>query len=269
MNKRTYNLDDLKQLLSRLRNLDNGCPWDIEQNFKTIKPHTIEEAYEVADAIERDDMNDLKDELGDLLFQVIFHAQMASEQSLFNMDDVINHVTKKMIFRHPHVFGDETADDANEVKNRVWEAQKAKEQANKNDTPDKHYLDSVTTALPSLLLANKIQSRVHKVGFEFPSINHVYDKLSEEIAELKEACAEQNNDAIEEELGDVLFCSALVGQTLNINCEEALRKSNLKFIKRFNGVEDILKRDGLSLDAVSLEKMMDAWSTVKTNTQKL
>jgi len=184
----------------RLRSPDNGCPWDIEQTFETIKPHTIEEAYEVADAIERNNMNDLKDELGDLLFQVLFHTQMASEQSSFTIDDVIDHVTKKMIFRHPHVFTDNKAKDAKDVEENVWEQQKAKE---KGDKTDGNTLDGVTRALPALLFTNKIQKKTRKMGFSYPSIDHVFEKLDEEVGELKQAMFENTN--IAEEYGDVLL----------------------------------------------------------------
>ena len=267
LNKKRYSINDLKDLMARLRDKDAGCPWDLEQDFQSIKPYTIEEAYEVADAIENGNMTDLKDELGDLLFQVIFHAQMASEQNEFNFDDVIDHVTKKMIFRHPHVFGGDNANDAHDVKDRVWEQQKAKERAAKS-VMNNYYLDTVTRALPSLLLANKIQKQVHKVGFEFPSIDDVYGKLNEEILELKEACANNDQAAIHDEMGDVLFCAALIAQTLGINSEESLRQANLKFIERFNGVEDILKADGRTLTEANLDEMMAAWQLIKRNSQK-
>jgi len=259
INKEKYDLGDLKQLMARLRSSDNGCPWDVDQTFDTIKPHTIEEAYEVADAIERGDMNDLKDELGDLLFQVLFHAQMASEQNAFNMDDVIDHVTKKMIFRHPHVFTGDKATDAKDVEENVWEQQKAKE---KGDKTDKNTLDSVTRALPALLLANKIQKKTRKIGFAYPSIDDVFDKLNEEVAELQQAMSDNTN--IAEEYGDVLLVSTLLGAHLKLNPEEELRKATLKFIKRFNALEDGLG----DLNDKSLEEMMDIWAKVKHCIQK-
>jgi len=258
-NKDKYDLDDLKQLMPRLRSPDDGCPWDVEQTFETIKPHTIEEAYEVADAIERNDMNDLKDELGDLLFQVLFHAQMASEQNVFSVDDVVDHVTKKMIFRHPHVFTDNKAENAKDVEENVWEQQKAKE---KGDRQDKNTLDSVTRALPSLLLANKIQKKAHKVGFRFPSLDEVFAKLDEEVAELQHAIGEDGNVA--EEYGDVLLAATLLGTHLRLNPEEQLRMATLKFIARFNAVEDELG----DLHDKSLEEMMDSWSKAKAQSQK-
>jgi len=253
--KDTYSIDDLKDLMAHLRDRDHGCPWDVDQSFETIKPHTIEEAYEVADAIERGSMDDLKDELGDLLFQVIFHAQMAAEQGAFTIDDVINHVTKKMIFRQPHVFGDETATTADAVKNDIWEQQKAKEKGKSMSV-----LDSVTLALPSLLLAHKIQKKVRKAGFRYADITDVFDKLNEEISELMQAITEDNKKAIEEEYGDVLLVSALLGAHLDINPEETLRAACHKFIKRFQAMENHL--DDTISDA-SLSDKIAAWDAVK------
>jgi len=267
IDKDTFDLNDLKALMKRLRDPDTGCPWDVKQDCQSIAPHTIEEAYEVADAIERDDMNDLKDELGDLLFQIIFHTQMADEQNAFTMDDVIDHVTKKMIFRHPHVFGDETASDANQVETVIWEAQKAKEKS--HDThDDQYYLDTLTRALPSLSLANKIQKRVNKIGFEFPDILDVFDKLEEESQELKDAIHSGDPDHIDEELGDLLFVSALLARHCGIDAEDSLRKANLKFIDRFNRVETYLKRNGQSLKDATLNDMKQAWKSIKGDTQK-
>ncbi len=254
MDKSNYELNDLIALMQRLRNPENGCPWDVEQTYETIKPHTIEEAYEVADAIERGNMDDLKDELGDLLFQVIFHAQMAAEENAFNMDDVIDHVTKKMIFRHPHVFTDNKATSAKDVEENVWEQQKAKE---KGARTDKNTLDSVTNALPSLLFANKVQKKTRKLGFAYPSIDEVFEKLDEEVAELKQAI--KNDSNIAEEYGDVLLVSTLLGAHLKLNPEEHLRQATLKFIKRFNALEDDLG----DLNDASLEDMMNAWVKVK------
>lgn len=256
INKDKYGLNDLITLMERLRNPNNGCPWDIEQDFNSIKPHTIEEAYEVADAIERGDMRNLKDELGDLLFQVIFYAQMATEQNLFTMSDIIDHVTKKMIFRHPHVFGDNKASDADDVKDNIWEEQKAKE---KSDQTNKNTLDSITMALPSLLLANKIQKKVRKLGFEYSSITNVFEKLDEEVAELQQAINENNNDNIAEEYGDVLLVSTLLGTYLELNPEEELRRSSLKFIDRFNTLEDNLG----DLSTTPIEEMIRGWNEAK------
>jgi ATP diphosphatase len=256
-NKDRYDLNDLKQLMARLRDPDNGCPWDLDQTFDTVKSYTVEEAYEVSDAIERGTKDDLKDELGDLLFQIMFHTQMASEDGDFTLDDVIDHVTKKMIFRHPHVFSDENGKDAQDVEERVWEAQKAKEKAKNGGST--YTLDDVTRALPALSLANKVQKRVCKIGFAYPSIDNVYEKLNEEIEELKQAESEEH---IAEEFGDVLFVTALLGYHLKTNPENALREGVFKFIKRFNAVEDELS----SLENASLDDMQSAWQKIKNNT---
>lgn len=268
INKPRYDTEDLKALMRRLRNKENGCPWDIEQDFNTIKPHTIEEAYEVADAIERRDMNDLKDELGDLLFQVIFHAQMADEANLFTFDDIVDHVTKKMIFRHPHVFGElrgknHTADD---IKTTIWEEQKAKEKAvrNKGDNDNHSIFDGVTMALPSLLLSQKLQNKARNTGFKYPDINAVFDKLAEELHELDDAIKQDDKAHIEEEYGDLLFIAALIGRHIDVNAEEALRKANLKFMARFQSVEKILQQEkNIPLQSASLDDYMQAWDEAK------
>jgi len=258
--KDRFDLADLLALMQRLRDPDQGCPWDIAQDFNSIKPHTIEEAYEVADAIERQNMPDLKDELGDLLFQVIFHAQIAAEDGHFTMNDVIDHVTRKMIFRHPHVFTDQKADTAQQVEDQVWEQQKAKEKENKN-TSNQYYLDDVTMALPSLLLANKIQKRVRKIGFAYPDILSVFDKMQEEINELRSALDDGNH--IQEEYGDLLLVTALLGAHLRLNPEETLRQAILKFKGRFDAVETALKNQGQSIEDASIEDMSREWTRVK------
>jgi len=263
--KDRYNYDDLKKLMARLRSPDNGCPWDLEQTFETIKPHTIEEAYEVADAIERGNMNDLKDELGDLIFQAVFHAQMADELNHFNMDDIIDHVVKKMIFRHPHVFTDNKAANATDVEENVWEQQKAKE---KIQTQDQYTLDSVTKSLPSLLLANKLQKKARRTGFEYANLDDVFDKMHEELNELKDAIKNGNGSRIKEEYGDVLLTSALLGSYLKLNSEDTLRAACDKFTARFNAMEDDLKKGNVSLSDATLKNMKKSWFKIKTNTQK-
>lgn len=267
-NKPRYNAEDLKALMRRLRDKDNGCPWDIEQDFNTIKPHTIEEAYEVADAIERGNMDDLKDELGDLLFQVVFHAQMAEEESLFTFDDIIDHVTKKMIFRHPHVFGDlkNQGHSAEDIKTTVWEDQKDKEKAAKpkGDNDNHSIFDGVTMALPALSLAQKLQKRARKAGFKYPDLEAVLNKLNEELDELKDAVTQNDPSHIEEEYGDLLFIAALIGKHIDVNAEEALRKANLKFIARFKSVEKILQSEkNIPLGHASLDDYMQAWREAK------
>jgi len=239
-----------------LRDKETGCPWDLEQNFSTIAPYTIEEAYEVADAIEKRDMAALKDELGDLLFQPIYHAQMASEAGAFGFDDVIEAVVTKMIRRHPHVFGDQAARDAG-VQKGFWEANKAKERA---DEPNQSVLASVPKALPGLTRALKLQAKAAKVGFDWPSVEKVYEKIAEEIGEFKDAPADKKA----EEFGDVLFALANVARHLGIDAEAALRATNAKFERRFAFIEMELAKRGREPKDSDLAEMDGLWNTAKS-----
>lgn len=243
-------------IMAQLRNPDGGCPWDLEQDFKSIAPYTIEEAYEVADAIERGDMNDLREELGDLLLQPIYHAQMASEDGYFSIDDVARDVCEKMISRHPHVFGTLDAHNAEDV-NAIWEQQKDKEK------PKDSALDGVTKALPALLRAQKLQKKAAKVGFEWPGLDPVFDKLEEEIAEFKEVSDAGTMADKEEELGDILFVVANLCRMSGVEPETALRRCNDKFERRFRGLEADLKAKGIALQDASLEMMEEAWIAQK------
>ncbi|PCJ99675.1 MAG: nucleoside triphosphate pyrophosphohydrolase [Zetaproteobacteria bacterium] len=260
-NQRNYNLTDLIKVMEDLRAPKTGCPWDIEQDFKTIIPYTLEEAYEVADAVDRGSMPDLREELGDLLFQSIYHAQMAAESGHFNIHDVIHDVTEKMISRHPHVFGNVKASSAADV-DKIWEIQKEAEK-NKNKDKDNSALDGVTVALPALLKAQKLQKKAAKVGFEWPDVSHVLDKLEEEILEMRTAIANSDTDNQKEELGDILFLLANYGRMLGINSEEALRQCNNKFERRFRGLETDIKNNGGSLLETPLEEMENAWNRQK------
>lgn len=258
-------IDELRAVMVQLRNPDGGCPWDLEQNFKSIAPYTIEEAYEVADAIEQNDMAALEDELGDLLLQVVYHAQMASEENIFTFDDVAAHVTAKMIHRHPHVFGDEKAADAKDVEGRIWEERKSQEKRKKDQDS---ILDDVPLALPSVLRAHKLQKRAANVGFEWPEAIHVLDKLEEEIAELRAAIANQDAQNIHEEIGDMLFCVINYGRMLGVDCETALRDVNNKFERRFKGIEKALKAQGKSFADTNLEEMESFWVAEKHKEKK-
>ncbi|MFP4313882.1 MAG: nucleoside triphosphate pyrophosphohydrolase [Alphaproteobacteria bacterium] len=260
--QRRYSLEDLMDVMARLRDPNHGCPWDIKQNFKTIAPYTIEEAYEVADAIERNDMRDLRDELGDLLFQSVYHAQMADEDGHFNLRDVIHDITHKMITRHPHVFGDKTALNEAEV-NEIWDEQKQKEQGE-----SKSALDGVTKALPALLRAQKILKKAMKSGFKWPSTRHVYNKIDEEIAEFKEAVQSGDLEHMSDELGDILINVVILAQMHGFNAEEAMRKANAKFEQRFRGMESELCDQGLSLNQASLEQMKAGWQNQKKKERK-
>jgi ATP diphosphatase len=246
-------IDHLKWVMECLRDPDHGCPWDKEQDFKSILPHTIEEAYEVADAIEQDDMAALKDELGDLLFQVIYYTQMAGENDDFTFDDVASAVAEKMISRHPHVFGDRYANDASDV-NDIWEQQKDKERTSSGA------LDNVTKGLPALLRSHKLQKKAAKTGFEWANSDGALDKVKEEIIELKEATSAEHK---EEEFGDLLFAIVNYGRMEGINAEEALRKANNKFIGRFQGMEADCTNSNINFSALTLDEMLECWEKQK------
>jgi MazG family protein len=248
-------LETLRAIMKALRTPGTGCPWDLEQNFATIAPYTIEEAYEVADAIERGDMGDLCEELGDLLLQPIYHAQMAEEQEAFTFEDVLEAVNTKMIRRHPHVFGDEATRNAKLAKT-FWEDAKAKERA---DNPVEATLASVPKALPGLTRALKLQAKAAKVGFDWPSIDNVYDKIAEEIEELKSAPQEKKA----EELGDLLFAMANVARHMGIDPENALRAANAKFERRFAFIEAELKKRGKQPKESDLAEMDALWNEAK------
>ncbi|MEQ1706867.1 MAG: nucleoside triphosphate pyrophosphohydrolase [Terricaulis sp.] len=228
-------------VMARLRDPQGGCPWDLEQTFATIAPYTIEEAYEVADAIAREDMPALKEELGDLLFQVAFHARMAEEQGAFDFADVAGALAAKMIARHPHVFGD--GDDRTaEEQTRAWETLKAQERASKR--PGASLLDDVAMALPALMRAEKLTKRAARINFDWPTPEPVLEKLEEELAELAEARAGGNQEAIAEEMGDILFVMANLARKLGVDPEEALRRANAKFTSRFQHIERRLADQG-------------------------
>ena len=250
----------LVEIMAALRNPNNGCPWDLEQNFETIAPYTIEEAYEVADAIDRQDYKDLREELGDLLLQPVYHAQMAAEAGYFTIDDVVNDVCEKMVTRHPHVFGDENAQNPEDV-DKIWDERKKAEKAH---TKPQSALDGVTKGLPALLRAQKLQKKAAKVGFEWPKVDFVLDKLEEELGELREAVRSGTLDQKSDELGDVLFVISNLARMLDINAETALRDGNNKFERRFKGVEQLLKAQSVDIEDASLEQMEDAWKQQKT-----
>ncbi len=245
-------VQDLIDVMAALRNPDGGCPWDLEQDFESIAPYTIEEAYEVQDAIARGNMKDLREELGDLLLQPIYHAQMAGEQGLFTIEDVIRDVTKKMISRHPHVFGDQNAGSPEDV-NKIWDQKKDQERNHKSA------LDGVAKALPALLRAEKLQKRAAKVGFEWEKLDHVLDKLEEEIAELREAINEGSLKKQSEEFGDIIFVLVNFARMLGVNSETALRDANDKFENRFRGLEEDFKRKNKDLSDASLDQMLQMW----------
>lgn len=257
------NINDLLEIMSRLRDKENGCPWDVEQDFKSIAPYTIEEAYEVAEAIDNDHMENLRDELGDLLFQTVFHAQMASELGHFDFNDVVTSVANKMVSRHPHVFGDAEITDA-AAQTEAWEDHKAAERASKPQSVPTALYD-VPLGLPALLRALKLQKRAARVGFDWDKISDVISKMHEEIAETAEALAKKgkNSPEVEEEFGDLMFVMANLARHLDINPEEALRQANVKFERRFKAVEANLLAEGTSIEDADLDKMEQQWQKVK------
>jgi tetrapyrrole methylase family protein/MazG family protein/ATP diphosphatase len=251
---------DLLALMARLRGAD-GCPWDQAQNFSTIAPYTVEEAYEVADAIERNDMAALKDELGDLLFQVVFHAQMAAEAGAFAFADVVDAIQAKMVRRHPHVFGDAGPRTAGE-QTLDWERLKAAERAQR-PAPDS-ILDDIPRALPALPRAAKLQKLASGAGFDWPDAASVFDKLDEEIGELKQALADESSpDHVESELGDVLFVVANLALKLGHDPEMALSSTNAKFVRRFRHVEALLRAKGKTPSQSTLAEMDALWTQAK------
>jgi MazG family protein len=254
----TRPIDRLLAIMARLRDPDRGCPWDREQNFATIAPYTIEEAYEVADAIERQDMSALKDELGDLLLQVVFHARMAEEAGLFAFDDVAQAIAEKMERRHPHVFGDaEIASVA--AQNEAWEAHKAAERQERDG--DASVLDGVALALPALLRAAKISRRAARIGFDWPDADSVIDKIEEELDEIEDAIDDRAPPAaLEEEIGELLFAAANLARKLDIEPETALRRATAKFERRFRRIETLAAERGVGGNLDALEAL---WQEVK------
>jgi nucleoside triphosphate diphosphatase len=250
----------LVEIMRRLRDPETGCPWDVEQSFGTIAPYTIEEAYEVADAIEREAWGELKGELGDLLFQSVFHAQMAAEAGLFSFDDVVRAIADKMVARHPHVFGDESRDKSAEQQTVDWEKMKAAERAAK---AEHGVLDGVAPGLPALLRALKLQNRAARVGFDWPSTTEVLDKITEEARELVEAHESMTEAEQFEEMGDLLFVIANLARHLKIDPEAALRGANAKFIRRFGAIEAALAETGRRPEDSDLAEMDALWDAAK------
>ena len=257
----TKPMDALIEVMRRLRDPDNGCPWDIEQTFESIAPYTIEEAYEVADAIANGSREELKGELGDLLLQVVYHSRMAEEEGSFAFNDVAKKITEKMIHRHPHVFGDEKVESADAHADR-WEAAKAEERSSQSQA-ETGALDGVALALPALVRAQKLQKRAARVGFDWPDTTGVTEKIAEESAELAHEIDTGNTNAIAEEYGDLLFSVAVLGQHLNVDAEQALVAANRKFERRFRGVEKRLLAVGKTPSESTLEEMDALWDAVK------
>jgi nucleoside triphosphate diphosphatase len=257
----TTDISRLIAIMARLRDPKGGCPWDLEQNFATIAPYTVEEAYEVADAIERGDLADLRDELGDLLLQVVFHSRMAEEAGEFAFGDVVRSICDKMVRRHPHVFG-EAAFESVAEQSAAWEEIKAAERAAKGPHRAR-VLDDVPAGLPGLMRAVKLTKRAARVGFDWPDVETVLDKLHEEVSELQVEIAAGEKDKAREELGDLLFVCANLARKLEVDPEDALRAANAKFTRRFRYIEDALEARGLTPAQSNLEEMDGLWDAAK------
>ncbi|MWV17859.1 nucleoside triphosphate pyrophosphohydrolase [Pseudomonas sp. L-22-4S-12] len=272
-----YQLDDLLHLMARLRDPQHGCPWDLKQSYATIVPYTIEEAYEVADAIERSDFEHLPGELGDLLFQVVYYSQLAREEGRFEFAQVVDGITAKLIRRHPHVFVDGDlygAPDAARLEEAAvkqrWEELKAEERAEKAAAPEQlSLLDDVPNALPALSRAAKLQKRAARVGFDWPEALPVVDKVREELDEVLEAMSENDPQAIAEEIGDLLFVVTNLARHLKVDPETALRSANGKFERRFRFIEQTLRAAGQPIENCSLEQLDALWGEAKQQEKRL
>ena len=252
-------IEKLLDIMRRLRDPQTGCPWDLEQDFSTIAPYTIEEAYEVADAIEREDWDELRSELGDFLFQVVFHAQMASEKGYFDFDDVVKGINDKMLRRHPHVFGDAAERDMRSVRGR-WEDIKEAERA---EAGDPSTLAGIAKALPALKRAQKLGKRASRVGFDWPDRGGVQDKIREELDELEDAAGTRDPALVEDELGDLLFAVVNLARHLDVDPEKALTCANYKFERRFRAMEEELRDEGLEMRRMTLESLDQRWRQAK------
>lgn len=256
----------LIEIMVALRDPKTGCAWDAQQDFASIAPYTIEEAYEVLDAIQRDDMQDLRDELGDLLLQVVFHARMAEEAGEFDFGDVVEAITSKMVRRHPHVFGDTEAREAGMAKG-MWDRIKAEEKAERRarrGVEEQGFLDEVPTALPALMHALKLQKKASQVGFDWGAAKPTLDKIEEEIDEVRQAMEDGEDKAVAEEFGDLVFAVVNLGRHLGVDAEAALQQTNDKFRRRFGAVERGLEAEGKTLGDASLDEMETHWQRAKS-----
>ncbi|MDH5711220.1 MAG: nucleoside triphosphate pyrophosphohydrolase [Gammaproteobacteria bacterium] len=258
------NLEKLLDIMRALRDPETGCPWDIKQDFSSITTYTIEEAYEIADTIERGDMHELKGELGDLLFHIVFYAQMANEQGQFCFDDIVEVINDKLVRRHPHVFADTEAGSDEELL-KAWEQQKASEREGKGNYGEAgSALDGIASTLPALKWAEKIQKRAAHTGFDWDELAPVFAKLHEEIDELKqEVEVENNHERIIDEMGDVLFSCVNLSRHLGVSAEQALRQGNKKFIGRFQQMEKLIASEGRAIEDYSLEELEQQWQKAK------
>ncbi|MCY4152344.1 MAG: nucleoside triphosphate pyrophosphohydrolase [Aestuariivita sp.] len=253
-------LERLIEVVQQLRDPVSGCPWDREQTISTLGPYALEEAYEVVDAIQREDWDDLKEELGDLLLQVVFQSQIAEEKGLFDLPDVTQGIIDKMVSRHPHVFGSKTERKTKAQQTRDWEEIKASERSTKAQSG---ILAGVPIGIPALTRAQKLQDRAARVGFDWPSIELVLEKVAEEVKEIQQAKEALYHEAVEEEFGDLLFVLVSIGRHLGVNSESALRKANQKFISRLQIMETTLKKQGRSVTSCDLNELEELWQAAK------
>ncbi len=264
-----YSYQDLKTLMMRLRAPKDGCPWDKKQTYQSIIPHTVEEVYEVIDAIDRKDYQNLQEELGDLLFQVVFYCQIATEEGRFNLDDVIDGLVSKLLFRHPHVFPDGTLNSRQTQKiseddiSLQWDQLKNQEKTGEKTSSDNRVLTNIPRTLPSYVRAKKLQSKAPKVGFDWPDINPVLSKVEEEFDELKEAIVSQDKEHIEAELGDLLFVLVNVARHTGVDFDRAIRRTNEKFESRFRFVEQQVEQGLKSWSQYTLEELDLYWNQAK------
>ena len=256
-------MQELLEIMARLRDPDGGCPWDLRQTYSSIVPYTLEEAYEVADSIQRGDMRELRDELGDLLFQVVFYSQIAKEEGHFDFHDVTRGICDKMIRRHPHVFGDAQYRDDKQLR-QAWERQKEQERAQRSDSQSPSQMEGVARALPALMRAEKLQKRAARVGFDWPEVQGALDKVREEFDELQVEMAQADRDRLQDELGDLLFAMVNVVRLLGMDAEQTLSRANEKFERRFRAMEILLREAGYTdLQSLTLEQLDAAWEKVK------
>ncbi|MGB5743130.1 MAG: nucleoside triphosphate pyrophosphohydrolase [Sedimenticolaceae bacterium] len=253
----------LLTIMARLRDPEGGCPWDRRQTYATIVPYTLEEAYEVADAIQRGDMRELRDELGDLLFQIVFYSQIAREEGQFDFHDVAQGICDKMVRRHPHVFADAKVTDEAQLR-QAWEQNKAEERAGRHQAAEASQMDGVARALPALIRAEKLQKRAARVGFDWPDARGAFDKVREELDEVEAEVATIDPDRLQAELGDLLFAMVNVIRLLGMDAEQTLSRANEKFERRFRAMETLLGNSGRQdLRELSLEALDAAWEQVK------
>ncbi|HFD13583.1 MAG TPA: nucleoside triphosphate pyrophosphohydrolase [Crenotrichaceae bacterium] len=258
-----YSIDHLLDLMAQLRDPEKGCEWDVKQDFHSLCSHTIEEAYEVVDAVQRNHIDDLRDELGDLLLQVIFYSQIAREDGLFDFGTVVSGLADKLIRRHPHVF-DDSASFTQQQRTEAWEKVKnAEREAKTTETPSR--LDGIAGNLPALIQAAKIQQRAANAGFDWKEVEPVFSKIKEELEEVEDARQTGSQDAIEDEIGDLLFAVVNLARHTNVDAETALRRASIKFTNRFQYIEARLKQTGLEMEAVALSELDRIWDEAKTH----